>query len=123
MLLVRYNVPMKIEEYGTQALSTMLADHGLSEDMTPALISQIFGLVGESGEVAEKFKKIIRDKQGALSGEDKAEILKELGDILWYVNSVASLLGSSLEEVAKKNLDKVLSRKARGVTKGSGDNR
>ena len=123
MLLVRYNVPMKIEEYGTQALSTMLADHGLSEDMTPALISQVFGLVGESGEVAEKFKKIIRDKQGALSGEDKAEILKELGDILWYVNSVASLLGSSLEEVAKKNLDKVLSRKARGVTKGSGDNR
>ena len=114
---------MKIEEYGTQALSTMLADHGLSEDMTPALISQIFGLVGESGEVAEKFKKIIRDKQGSLSGEDKAEILKELGDILWYVNSVASLLGSSLEEVAKKNLDKVLSRKARGVTKGSGDNR
>jgi NTP pyrophosphatase (non-canonical NTP hydrolase) len=91
--------------------------------MTPALISQIFGLVGESGEVAEKFKKIIRDKQGALSGEDKAEILKELGDILWYVNSVASLLGSSLEEVAMKNLDKVLSRKARGVTKGSGDNR
>ncbi len=114
---------MKIEEYSEKALSTLLGEHGLSDDMTPTLLSQVFGLVGESGEVAEKFKKLIRDKYGEISGEDKAEILKELGDILWYVNSVSSLLGSSLEEVAAKNLDKVLSRKARGVTQGSGDNR
>jgi NTP pyrophosphatase (non-canonical NTP hydrolase) len=83
----------------------------------------VFGLVGESGEVAEKFKKLIRDKSGQLSVEDKQEIIKELGDVLWYVNSLSTLLGSSLEEVAEKNLEKVLSRKARGTTKGSGDNR
>lgn len=91
--------------------------------MSPTLISQVFGLVGESGEVAEKFKKLIRDRGGRISNEDKAEILKELGDILWYVNAVSHLLGSSLEEVAQKNLDKVLSRKERGKTGGSGDNR
>ncbi len=114
---------MKLDEYSTQAISTLLGDHQLSNDMSPALISQVFGLMGESGEVAEKFKKLIRDKKGVISDDDKAEVLKELGDILWYINSVSHLLGSSLEEVAQKNLDKVLSRKERGMTGGSGDNR
>lgn len=113
---------MKIDEYSEQAISTLLGEHAIT-DMDATLLSQVFGLVGESGEVAEKFKKLIRDKKGQISEEDKAEILKELGDILWYVNSVSTLLGSSLEEVAQKNLDKVLSRKARGATRGSGDNR
>ncbi len=113
---------MKIEDYSKQAISTLLGDHAIT-DMDAALLSQVFGLVGESGEVAEKFKKLIRDKKGTISEEDKQEILKELGDILWYINSVSNLLGSSLEEVAQKNLDKVLSRKARGKTQGSGDNR
>lgn len=113
---------MNIQDYSTQALSTLLGDHDIA-DMDATLISQVFGLVGESGEVAEKFKKLIRDKKGQISDEDKAEILKELGDILWYVNSVAHLLGSSLDEVASKNLEKVLSRKDRGTMMGSGDNR
>jgi NTP pyrophosphatase (non-canonical NTP hydrolase) len=113
---------MTIDEYSDQAISTLLGDHAIT-DMDATLISQVFGLMGESGEVAEKFKKLIRDKKGVMTDEDKAEILKELGDILWYVNSVARLLGSSLEAVAEKNLDKVLSRKERGVTTGSGDNR
>lgn len=113
---------MQINEYSKQAISTLLDDHAVS-DMDAALLSQVFGLVGESGEVAEKFKKLIRDKEGKISDEDRQEILKELGDILWYVNSVSHLLGSSLEEVANGNLNKVLSRHQRGVTKGSGDNR
>lgn len=114
---------MTLDDYATKAITTLHTDHALSDDMSAALLSQVFGLVGEGGEVAEKFKKLIRDKQGAISPEDTAEILKELGDVLWYVNSIATLLGSSLEEVAAKNLEKVLSRKARGVTGGSGDNR
>lgn len=113
---------MKIDDYSAQAISTLLGEHDIT-DMDATLLSQVFGLVGESGEVAEKFKKLIRDKQGKISEEDKQEILKELGDILWYINAVSNLLGSSLEEVAQKNLDKVLSRKARGQTQGSGDNR
>lgn len=113
---------MQLQDYSKQALSTLLGEHAIT-DMDATLLSQVFGLVGESGEVAEKFKKLIRDKHGKISEEDKQEIIKELGDILWYVNSVASLLGSSLDEVAEKNLDKVLSRKERGVTHGSGDNR
>ena len=114
---------MQINDYSTQAITTLLNEHELSTDMSPQLISLVFGLSGESGEVSEKFKKLIRDKQGKISEEDKQEILKELGDILWYINSVAHLLGSNLDEVANKNLEKILSRKDRGMTKGSGDNR
>ena len=113
---------MNIQEYSDKAITTLLGEHEIT-DMDATLLSQVFGLVGESGEVAEKFKKLIRDKRGVISDEDKQEILKELGDILWYINSVSHILGSSLEEVAQKNLDKVLSRKERGVTRGSGDNR
>ena len=113
---------MNIREYSEQAITTLLGEHDMT-DMDATLVSQVFGLVGESGEVAEKFKKLIRDNSGQITEVDKKEIIKELGDILWYVNSVSHLLGSSLEDVAKGNLDKVLSRKARGVTSGSGDNR
>lgn len=113
---------MNIQEYSDQAITTLLGEHEIS-DMDATLLSQVFGLVGESGEVAEKFKKLIRDKKGAISEEDRQEIVKELGDILWYINSVAHLLGSSLEDVAQKNIEKVLSRKDRGMTSGNGDNR
>ncbi len=113
---------MNIQDYSDQAISTLTGEHDLT-DIDATLLAQVFGLVGESGEVAEKFKKLIRDKKGQISSEDRGEILKELGDILWYVNAVAHLLDSSLEEVATNNLEKVLSRKARGTTYGSGDNR
>jgi len=113
---------MNISDYSEQAMTTLVGDHATT-DMDASLISQVFGLVGESGEVAEKFKKLIRDNAGRITDEDKKEIIKELGDILWYINSVSYLLGYSLEDVAKINLEKVLSRKERGVTAGSGDNR
>lgn len=113
---------MTFNEYQTQAFSTLTTDHAYG-DISPQLMAQLLGLVGESGEVAEKVKKVLRDKNGVLSADDTKELLKELGDVLWYVNAVSQLLGSSLEEVAQANLEKVLSRKARGVTKGHGDNR
>lgn len=113
---------MNLKEYGTRAITTLTSGHDYGE-ITPALMTQVLGLVGESGEVAEKFKKIIRDKSGIISSDDRIELIKELGDILWYVNSVALSIDSDIEEVATKNLEKVLSRKKRGVSHGSGDNR
>ncbi len=81
------------------------------------------GLAGESGEVSEKIKKVIRDDNGVVSAQKKTEIEKELGDVLWYVAQIASELELSLEEIAKKNIDKLFSRKERNVLAGSGDNR
>ena len=81
------------------------------------------GLVGESGEFADKIKKIIRDKGGEIDNMDCMALLKELGDVLWYIASCACELGSSLEEVANINVDKLLDRNARNVLQGSGDER
>ena len=81
------------------------------------------GLAGEAGEVCEKIKKIYRDKKGILSTEDKEELEKELGDVLWYVATLASEIGAFLSEIAEGNLDKLQSRMKRDVIKGSGDNR
>lgn len=113
---------MQLSDYGKQAISTLTGEHKYG-DIDAKFAAQILGLVGESGEFADKVKKIIRDKDGVLSDADRQELIKEIGDILWYVNAVAILLGSDIETVAQKNLEKVLSRKARGVIGGSGDNR
>jgi NTP pyrophosphatase (non-canonical NTP hydrolase) len=48
---------------------------------------------------------------------------KELGDVLWYVAQIASELGLDLDEIARANLEKLLSRQHRGVLSGSGDER
>ena len=113
---------MKLDEYEKIALSTLSSRHSYGE-ISPALMDQVLGLVGESGEVAEKFKKLIRDKNGTLNTEDKNEIIKELGDVLWYITTIAHLLNSDLETVAKNNNEKLLSRKERGQIGGDGDNR
>lgn len=109
---------MLINEYQESALETSFypkSDHSL---VYPAL-----GLTGESGEVADKIKKIIRDKDGKATEEDKRELSKELGDVLWYVAILANELGYTLEEVAQMNINKLQSRKERNKLHGSGDNR
>ena len=81
------------------------------------------GLVGESGEVAEKVKKVIRDKNGIFDEESKNGIKKELGDVLWYLSNLCSEFNFSFEDVALQNLEKLKLRAARGKIRGSGDDR
>lgn len=88
-----------------------------------ALWYTTLGLVGEAGEIANKVKKIIRDKGGIPTPVDKEEISKELGDVMWYIARLADELGGSLQWIVEKNVDKLSSRKERGVIGGSGDNR
>lgn len=86
-------------------------------------IYPVIGLAGETGEVSEKFKKIIRDKGGVIDEDSKKEILKEMGDVLWYLSQICTELGVNFEDVAQMNIDKLKSRKERGVVHGNGDNR
>ncbi|HGY5536683.1 MAG: nucleoside triphosphate pyrophosphohydrolase family protein [Prochlorococcus sp.] len=81
------------------------------------------GLAGEAGEVADKVKKVLRDRQGVFDLNTREAIKLELGDVLWYVAQLASELGFDLEDVAQANLDKLSSRAARGQIAGSGDDR
>ncbi len=83
------------------------------------LVENTLGLVGEAGEVSEKVKKLFRDKS-KFKDED---ILKELGDVLFYTVALANLFGGNLRKVMEMNMAKLDDREQRGVLKGSGDNR
>lgn len=87
------------------------------------IVYNALGITGEAGEVADHVKKMLRDDGGKLTAERRLAIVKELGDILWYVANMARRLEVSLETVAQMNLDKIEDRKSRNVQSGSGDNR
>lgn len=80
-------------------------------------------LCGEAGEVADKIKKVLRDKQGRFYAPDIAAIALELGDVLWYAANLANAIGYTLSDIAEINLQKINSRAQRGTLHGSGDNR
>lgn len=113
---------MTFDDYQKQAISTDVYG-GQGEVTSIAFINKVLGLVGESGEVADKVKKLHRNNGGAMSEEERQELLKELGDVLWYLSAIANYLGTSLDDVATRNLEKLFDRKARGVIKSKGDNR
>jgi NTP pyrophosphatase (non-canonical NTP hydrolase) len=110
---------MTLDEYQKAALVTAV----FSKDELRDLSHWVLGVAGEAGEVADKVKKIIRDKGGELSTNEKEELMKEMGDVLWYLAVLAEHLGYSFEEVGKANIEKLRSRQERGAIQGSGDNR
>lgn len=122
---------MTVNEYAVEALKTKTYRYniwlekplGAKDYLQVPWIYPALKLAGEAGEVTEKLGKIIRDKDGMISAEDRIELLKELGDVLWYVNSLAVDFGSTLEEVMQINIAKLADRRARNVIAGSGDNR
>lgn len=109
---------MNLKEYQEKSRVTAKYPDAGSNYIYPTL-----GLSGEAGEVAEKIKKVIRDKGGEINDETRSEIKKELGDVLWYVSQLATELGLSLDDVATSNIQKLYDRMERGVLQGNGDNR
>ena len=109
---------MDFKTYQKQARLTAQYPNLGSNNIYPTL-----GLVGEAGEVAEKVKKVIRDRQGIFDEESKSGIKKELGDVLWYLSNLCDEFNFDLEEVALHNLEKLKLRAAKGKISGSGDDR
>tara|TARA_Y100001970_G_C14253757_1_gene873632 strand:- start:3005 stop:3334 length:330 start_codon:yes stop_codon:yes gene_type:complete len=109
---------MNFNTYQSKASKTALYPNIGSNPIYPTL-----GLVGESGEIAEKVKKVIRDKNGFFDEESKEGLKLELGDVLWYLSQLSCELGYSLEEIAKCNLDKLEIRLKENKIHGSGDQR
>lgn len=83
------------------------------------IVYPALGLAGEAGEVADKVKKIIRD--GNI--DSNHAIALELGDVLWYIASLASDLGYTMQDIAEMNVNKLHKRSRENKLKGSGDNR
>ncbi len=109
---------MDFPEYQQKALQT--ARYPVIGDR---VIYPTLGLTNEAGEVAGKIKKIFRDKGGVVSAADREALKDELGDVLWYLAQVATELDLSLDEIAQRNIAKLLDRLARGRIHGDGDNR
>lgn len=80
------------------------------------------GLTNEAGEVAGKIKKYLRGDY-TLDIEHRLELMKELGDVAWYLSVLADHLGLDYEDLHAHNIGKLYDRKNRGVIKGDGDNR
>ena len=78
----------------------------------------VIDLAEDAGEVCDKFAKCMRDTNGIIDGERKEAIKKELGDVCWFVSEIATILDLKLEDVMQGNLDKLASRKERGVIHG-----
>ncbi len=110
---------MTFDEYQAKAITTNLT----KQDQLQELMQQVLGLGDEAGEVLAIFKKWIRDNNADIDLLDKANVAKELGDILWYIAVVAHDLGVSFDDIATANIEKLRSRKERGTLTGSGDNR
>lgn len=85
------------------------------------------GIADEAGEVAGKLKKFIRD-HGVHTFEDltdaqKEDLMKEVGDVLWYAAQLARQCGYTFDHVAQMNIEKLYSRLERGKIGGDGDDR
>ena len=96
----------------------------------------LLNLVGEVGELASKIAKDIRKDTVEINqnnlreymGDDQwwereQEYQHEAGDILWQLSGLCEVMGWDLGMIAQMNLDKLKSRKERGVIEGNGDNR
>jgi NTP pyrophosphatase (non-canonical NTP hydrolase) len=102
---------MLFEEYQEQAWKT-----ALESAKNPAYM--VANLTSEAGEVAGKYAKWIRD--GVL---DEAGMQKEVGDVLWQIAGLSTVMGWSLADLASKNLQKLTARQMNNTLKGSGDER
>lgn len=89
----------------------------------PGWLYYILGTVGEAGELAEKIKKLFRDKNGVVDSEFKEEIVKEMGDIQWYMARLADQFDIEFNTIAETNIKKLQSRKKRNKIHGNGDDR
>ena len=109
---------MNFDEYQEQSGKTAIYPDRGKNFTYPTL-----GLSGETGEVAEKIKKVIRDKGGVVDDATRDALRKELGDVLWYVAQLCTELDLSMSDVAENNIEKLLSRQKRGQLSGEGDSR
>lgn len=102
-----HNPPFNFDSYSLndyQKDAASFSKEHTSPDL--ALVNWALGLTGESGELADEIKKFFFHSKRLDSGA----IVKELGDILWYVSAMARTLGFSLEHVARRNIEKLSAR-------------
>ena len=121
---LKANSTLTLNAYQAAALQSAVYP-GVGRKSLTAVSYVIHGLTGEAGEIANKFKKVLRGDAGTtcVTPEVQEALMAEVGDVLWYIAALSAELGFDLDAVATANIDKIRSRQARGALTGSGDNR
>lgn len=104
---------MTINEYQKLALRTA------NKTGDKQIVNSALGLCGESGEVADIIKKAYF--QGHVLEE--AKVIEELGDVAWYIATMAHALGTDLETVLERNIEKLKKRYPEGFSEEKSINR
>ena len=99
-------MPMTINEYQKLAMTTL----NPNLDKKDVLINGVMGLCGESGEAIDIVKKHLAQGHEL----DREHLIKELGDVAWYLAETATALDVTLEEVLSQNIDKLRNRYPEG---------
>ena len=97
---------MTINEYQRLAMTTL--NPSLSKK--DVLINGVMGLCGEAGEAIDIVKKYLAQGHEL----DREKLMKELGDVAWYLAETAYALDADLESVLQGNIDKLRSRYPQG---------
>lgn len=106
---------MDLNRYSEWTRSTWVCNgRGFADELAMCAL----GLAGETGEAVEVIKKYLRD--GTL---DRENLVKELGDLMYYWARLCAMFELRPEDVIKANVEKLTDRKDRGVLNGQGDNR
>ena len=114
---------MTFDEYQAKAMSTDSFKKSVRDINDDGFINKVLGICGETGEFADKIKKLRRNKGGKLTDNDVEELGKELGDVLWYLATTAEYLGLTFNQVAEGNIAKLADRAKRDAINSEGDNR
>lgn len=93
------------DQYQSEALKTA----GTYSSEFEKLTNGVMGAAGEAGELIDIVKKI-RYQGHELTAEVREKLILETGDLLWYVSLIADALGTSLERVAERNIQKLAQR-------------
>ncbi len=113
---------MDFNEYQKETRKTDLGTSA-QDCLEPGWLYYALGIAGETGELIEKIKKLFRDTGGTITEGFKKQIIKEMGDCLWYHARLADTLGIRFNDVAEQNIEKLLDRLERGKLHGEGDER
>lgn len=119
----------EIGEFTEKVFDTLAYNPALESSPVFKRLQEIAGEAIATGREAEVLKKQLRSGEVELppvmfnNGSNLANLLKEIGDILFYVSRAAKSFDKKFSEVAEMNVKKLMDRKKRGVIQGSGDNR
>ena len=123
--IIRKEFERKLMDFREYQIESRKTDVGTSaqDNLKPGWLYYALGISGEAGELTEKIKKLFRDKEGLIDREFLDSVIKEMGDILWYMGRLSDVFGINFNLIAETNIKKLLDRMERNKLHGEGDNR